>query len=751
MSGGGRAFRSAAREPHGDARLGGHEEPRDEPGLIPGLAVQPEPLQQHRDDHLRLGPGEVRANTDSRSGAKGEIGEPVPPLGALRAKPLGLEVVRVRPEPGIAVERPLAHEDVGARGNHIVVVLQLPDGGAAHGEGRGVDAQGLFEAPPGVVQLGQVFVRDHAAIAEDGVPLLVHPLQRLGVLGQQIEREGEAVRRGVMSRQEEVHELVTELLVAHPLARLLVHGAHVHREQILAVVVPALPPLGDDAVDDGVQGAPGLLILAVLPGGDELGQGHHRPQQVDRIALQDIEVLDDFIRARADVRREQTEQHDAERQALHLPGDVDRLSGACLPFDDGLRDRLLHDAFEGGDAGAAEGRVGHPPLALPGVARQGREPCADGGAQLLHDLGALGEILLRVQQDGLHQLWLGDEIGIHPWHVDDVSIVPGEAADEGQGIAQHLGSDPQEWPSLRSGNLRRSGLHVSSLLLKQGLGWSSRFGIAPRVLGSAAREDARSLIHGEEVDGERHVQGADIMPPSRGQEDHFSRPELAIDVPGVAQLGELLEVRSADIDITRLVEGIAIHAARVQEARLVRGKEPQVLAAPYLGKEVVDEIPVHVGDRPGRAQPELGPDEGFRTEEGRVLDELHEAGVQGVGGEVGWKLTGRQRRGIEQDRVDVLAQGHLHVRASGGGALLGRGGPGRLGGRLRARGPHEDGHGKLTESVPEGVRRERRRPPTLHGPLDDDGLAARGEVALELFPREILHALDLGHVVELAP
>ena len=87
-----------------------------------------------------------------------------------------------------------------------------------------------------------------------------------------------------MPGEEDGHRLVAHLRIGHPAAvfsSLVIPGRQQHREEI-AMIAAARPPLGDEAVDDGIEPFARCTDAAharqrqLL---DQLGEGqHHQPE-----------------------------------------------------------------------------------------------------------------------------------------------------------------------------------------------------------------------------------------------------------------------------------------------------------------------------------------------------------------------------------------------------------------------------------------------------------------------------------------
>ena len=140
--------------------------------------------------------------------------------------------------------------------------------GVPRERGRGgPEAQRLLEHlgdVPEVVHLG-VGRRGRQVVAEDPVDLLVGLGERLGVVEQEVEGEGEQAARGLVAGYEEGNDLVADVDVVELLAALLVHPGEHGVQQVFGLrLVSAGLALRDDLVDTEVHVRGVFLELPVL-------------------------------------------------------------------------------------------------------------------------------------------------------------------------------------------------------------------------------------------------------------------------------------------------------------------------------------------------------------------------------------------------------------------------------------------------------------------------------------------------------
>src|SRR5688572_29853799 len=92
-------------------------------------------------------PGKTLAHAGSGSAAERKIGKPGPAFPRLGSPPLGIELLRVRPEAGEPVRDVRAHDAEGAFWHQIVEQTKLASGSAADRPCRWIQPQRLVNDP----------------------------------------------------------------------------------------------------------------------------------------------------------------------------------------------------------------------------------------------------------------------------------------------------------------------------------------------------------------------------------------------------------------------------------------------------------------------------------------------------------------------------------------------------------------------------------------------------------------------------
>lgn len=200
-------------------------------------------------------------------------------------------------------------------------------------------------------------VERRVAIAEDAHRLVAHAPFDVEVLRQEVERPRQQVRRRLVARQDHRDDLVAELLVGRALPGVLVDGLHEHAEEVIAVRLGAA--LGDEPIDEGVERLHRLLETQVRGRRHGGRDANERLGVVVRPVHRDVHRVAYRARLALDVRREQRQADDAERDAHHLSMDVERLGRLFLPPRvEVIPRRARHVVGEGGELAAVIARAG---------------------------------------------------------------------------------------------------------------------------------------------------------------------------------------------------------------------------------------------------------------------------------------------------------------------------------------------------------------------------------------------------------
>ena len=212
-------------------------------------------------------------------------------------------------------------------GDLVAADLVVAAGRAVVEPERRVEAHRLLEDLRGVRQAGQVLEGRHPA-AEHRRDLLPQGLVHGRVLVEEVPGPGQGIGRGLVAAEQGHHDLVPDLQVGHPLARLLVARREQHGEEVVRVLA-ALPALLDDAVDDRVERrhrlAAGALVGQRSPLRQEVG-GH-----ADGDLLQGgVEALRHHLElVLVDAQAEHRLEDDPQGERHHLVADLQRLAGVA--------------------------------------------------------------------------------------------------------------------------------------------------------------------------------------------------------------------------------------------------------------------------------------------------------------------------------------------------------------------------------------------------------------------------------------
>src|SRR5205807_434588 len=249
-----------------------------------------------------------------------------------------------------------------------------------------------------------------------------------GVLGKQVPGPVEAAGGGLMTGDDECHDLVDELTLAHGGAALLVARAHEHRE-VVEVLLPPGAPLRDELrYDLGERAKP------------------VRELQVARLLLRDhLEgVAAGLLGQAVQVASEDRAQNDLERELAHLVGQIHELATLRerLPALDAAVIRRRDDTREPAEDAAVEERLHHVALALPQLALARHDALAEQNPDAIQ-ADALGVVAMIGNQHPLDVIRVVNDIGIRSAcrheHAIDVSKT-GEQLEHALGTAHDGGT-----------------------------------------------------------------------------------------------------------------------------------------------------------------------------------------------------------------------------------------------------------------------------------------------------------------------
>jgi len=240
--------------------------------------------------------------------------------------------------------------------------VDLLDRQTAHGPGGRIEPHRFGEDHLDELQSWEIRCSRQPAI-QHFADHAVHPGFDVRVLRQQIPRPAQRVRCRLVSRQEDRHRFVANLLIAHRTAVALdILTEEEHGEQV-ATVFPGCSPIIDDGIDRSIQPvdrraeAPARRKRQFLQ--ERSKWIHQQRKELDQLA----ESRGDLVLLSLHVGFEERARNDRQGEAHHLLMDVQRLSVApLLPQGGSLVD---HDPGITGDSIAV--KAGLHQASLPPV------------------------------------------------------------------------------------------------------------------------------------------------------------------------------------------------------------------------------------------------------------------------------------------------------------------------------------------------------------------------------------------------
>ena len=322
-----------------------------------------EALQDHRDGELRLDQCELPSDAGPRTIAERLVGMRVPRPLRLGQPAIDIELVRVGPDIGVAVQaraedvdRPvLAHPPLAA--DHLI----LERGEAEGGRGRPQPLR-FLDDPLDHLELGEMAEVGAGLAWQHPVHLGVGLREDVRVTQQQREREGEQAGGRLVAGDQKRQHLIADVEIVQALAGFRVNRRQHQVEQVVGAV-GVRPPVGDDAVHQRVHlGDVGVeLPLRILrqPVLDRQARDHVQrfAQRASQRLKEAVELV--FLEA-VEAVAEAGDRDRIERQPGHVIGDEDVLPFQPRPFGDQLVAHLqdqveiaLHRALaEGGEEDA---------------------------------------------------------------------------------------------------------------------------------------------------------------------------------------------------------------------------------------------------------------------------------------------------------------------------------------------------------------------------------------------------------------
>ena len=363
--------RQSVERPQRDRRIEHH--------LRPGDQVQRVALGDHRREDHPLHHREPLSHADPPASTEREVRVSRTGIPGLADEPPRVETRRVGPDRRIPVGRPGRDQHDRPLRDQVTPEHVVPQGPPLDVPDRRVQAHRLLKAglrPRQPVRR----VRARPLTPENLVDLRQQLVPDGRVLRQEVEHPAQAVRRRLVARRNERHQLVAHLDPGHRLAGLLVARVHQQAEQVLppAGDRSSRPPL-DQSVDDLIHQVyrrrmrpptPELELERPL-GGDPRDPRSH---DVDRRPAGRADLMVGGSRRRrerrvqhADVPPEQRTPDDLERHLRHLRRRVDLLAPgeSPVPRPERRLRRGDHVLGERDQMPLGEHRRDQRPLALP--------------------------------------------------------------------------------------------------------------------------------------------------------------------------------------------------------------------------------------------------------------------------------------------------------------------------------------------------------------------------------------------------
>ncbi len=216
-----------------------------------------------------------------------------------------------------------------------------------------------------------------------------------------------------MPAQQQGQHFVTQLLIAHAKAGLLVSCGEQHRQQIVRIrVCQLLSPLIDEGVDDGVE--------RIQPGQQTAIAWSRDPERWERKrgvpgdeGIQRGERAPDPVHLSGEIVCEEGQSGNAQRQAHHLLRDVQRCITwiAALPALQHRGRRLTHQPTEAGQPFVMKGRLHEASLVQPGLSIVGEESIAEDLLGRLHHGKVFTVVAMILLEDALHLIRVIEHIG----------------------------------------------------------------------------------------------------------------------------------------------------------------------------------------------------------------------------------------------------------------------------------------------------------------------------------------------------
>ena len=172
-------------------------------------------------------------------------------LDPLGCEPLGIEALRILPQPGIAVGEVGADRDHAAGTNGVPPDLVVGERRATERERRRKQPHRLLDDHAGIGQRFDVG-EGRLSVAGHPVDLVVQRAFDPGMSRQQVQRPRQRQRRRLVSGGEERQHFVTELRIGHPFTGFLVARGEEQAQQIGRSCLGGAA-CGDDAVNRPVE------------------------------------------------------------------------------------------------------------------------------------------------------------------------------------------------------------------------------------------------------------------------------------------------------------------------------------------------------------------------------------------------------------------------------------------------------------------------------------------------------------------
>ncbi|CUS44309.1 hypothetical protein MGWOODY_Smn1898 [hydrothermal vent metagenome] len=302
-------------------------------------------LEQHGEGELRLDHGELAADAGALAIAERLVGMGMPGGLSLGQPAVDVELFRIGPDAGIAVQagredvdRPiLAHVPFAA--DHHVLERRDAEGGR-----RRPEAHRLLQDALDHLQLHDVGIVRTLVAGQDPIDLGIGLRQDVRMAQQQMLGKGEQPRCRLMPGDQEGEHLIADVDVVEALARFRIDRTQHEVEQVLPVV-GMKAAFGDDAIDQRVHLGDVGLVLAHRLFGEAL-LDRQPSDHIERFTQRPTERLQEAVQflllEAVEAVAEACDRNRIEREAGHVVSDEHVSPRQARPFADKLVGHLEH-------------------------------------------------------------------------------------------------------------------------------------------------------------------------------------------------------------------------------------------------------------------------------------------------------------------------------------------------------------------------------------------------------------------------